>query len=219
MNAPSALQPNEEIRRQERLHPAVFGLPVFLLILLLLPTIPLLFFFNMMGNMFGQISPQGPHFPVALVWLILILTDLLPALLLFIFVLVAYLNSQITLTNKRLLYRTGFLVRAAGELPLENVEAIFVVEPFLGCLLGYGTVTVSTLGGLRLPLRVPWQATHLPRSPAKRRRLSQSRQPSCAKAPTSARRRYPIHAEVLMSSPCPRNEDRRQSHGRTGQSV
>ncbi len=153
MNAPSALQPNEEIRRQERLHPAVFGLPVFLLILLLLPTIPLLFFFNMMGNMFGQISPQGPHFPVALVWLILILTDLLPALLLFIFVLVAYLNSQITLTNKRLLYRTGFLVRAAGELPLENVEAIFVVEPFLGCLLGYGTVTVSTLGGLRLPLR------------------------------------------------------------------
>jgi uncharacterized membrane protein YdbT with pleckstrin-like domain len=70
-----------------------------------------------------------------------------------IVVLVAYLSCQITLTNKRLVYRTGFLARAAGELPLENVEATFILEPLLGRLLGYGTVAVSTLGGLQLPLR------------------------------------------------------------------
>jgi uncharacterized membrane protein YdbT with pleckstrin-like domain len=79
--------------------------------------------------------------------------DLFPALLVFILVLVAYLNCEITLTNKRLIYRTGFLVRAAGELPLENVEAMFILEPLLGRLLGYGTVAVSTLGGLQFPLR------------------------------------------------------------------
>jgi uncharacterized membrane protein YdbT with pleckstrin-like domain len=45
-------------------------------------------------------------------------------------------NSEITLTNKRLIYRTGFLARAAGELPLENVDAIFIFEPLLGRLLG-----------------------------------------------------------------------------------
>jgi hypothetical protein len=152
MNPPSPIQPDEEIRRQERLHPGIFGLPVLMLILLLVPTIPLLFFLNMMGNMVGQLNPQaGPRF--GFIWLFVILLDLLPALLVFILVLVAYLNSQITLTNKRLLYRTGFLVRAAGELPLENVEAMFILEPLLGRLLGYGTVTVSTLGGLRLPLQ------------------------------------------------------------------
>ena len=35
---------------------------------------------------------------------------------------------------------------------MENVEAIFILEPLLGRLLGYGTVAVSSLGGLRLPL-------------------------------------------------------------------
>jgi hypothetical protein len=34
-----------------------------------------------------------------------------------------------------------------------SVEAIFILEPFLGRLLGYGTVTVSSSGGLRLPLQ------------------------------------------------------------------
>jgi hypothetical protein len=78
---------------------------------------------------------------------------LLPALLFFFLVLAAYLNPQVILTNKRLIYRTGFLARAAGELPLENVDAIFILEPLRGRLLGYGTVTVSSLGGLRLPLQ------------------------------------------------------------------
>ena len=44
--------------------------------------------------------------------------DLLPALLYFIVILLAYQNSEITLTNKRLIHRTGFVARAAGELPL-----------------------------------------------------------------------------------------------------
>jgi len=34
-----------------------------------------------------------------------------------------------------------------GELPLENVEAIYLSEPLFGRLLGYGTVLVTSLGG------------------------------------------------------------------------
>jgi hypothetical protein len=107
----------------------------------------------MMGNMVGQLSPQGSRPPISILWLFPIAIDILPALLFFFLVLAAYLNCQIILTNKRLIYRTGFLVRAAGELPLENVDAIFILEPLLGRLLGYGTVTVSSLGGLRLPFQ------------------------------------------------------------------
>lgn len=153
MNLSSALQSDEEILRQERLHPGIFGLPVVLLVLFLLPTIPILFLFKMLGNMVSQLSPGGPSFASANLSLLLISLGLLPALFVFVVVLVAYLNSQITLTNRRLIYRTGFVVRAAGELPLENVDAMFMLEPLLGRLFGYGTVTVSSLGGLQLPFR------------------------------------------------------------------
>jgi hypothetical protein len=149
----SDFRPNEEILRQERLHPGIFALPVVLFVAFLIPTIPVIFFLNMMGTMIGQLNAQGPRSPLSILWLVLVSIDLLPALLYFIVILMAYQNSEITLTNKRLIYRTGFVARAAGELPLENVEALFILEPLLGRLLGYGTVTVSSIGGLRLPLR------------------------------------------------------------------
>ena len=153
MNPFSDFHPNEEILRQERLHAGIFALPVVLFVAFLIPTIPVLFLLNTMGNMIGQLNPQGPRSPFPMLWLVLVAMDLLPALLYFIVILLAYQNSEITLTNKRLIYRTGFVARAAGELPLENVEAIFILEPLLGRLLGYGTVTVSSIGGLRLPLQ------------------------------------------------------------------
>jgi hypothetical protein len=153
MNPLSCISAPEETIREERLHPGIFGLPIILSIALLLPTIPLLFLFNMMQNVFSQLSPNVSRFPGPILWFLLIVIDMLPALVFFLLVLAAYQNCRITLTNKRLIYRTGFLVRAAGELPLENVEGIFILEPLLGRLLGYGTVAVSTLGGLRLPLQ------------------------------------------------------------------
>jgi hypothetical protein len=39
-----------------------------------------------------------------------------------------------------------------GELPLENVDAIFKEESFLGSLFGYGAVIVTSVGGIRLPI-------------------------------------------------------------------
>jgi hypothetical protein len=103
--------------------------------------------------------------------------DLLPALLYFIVILLAYQNSEITLTNKRLVYRTGFVARAAGELPLENVEAIFILEPLLGRLLGYGTVTVSSIGRLRLPLH--YLAKPQVFQAALQRAVAQAKSPAC----------------------------------------
>jgi hypothetical protein len=56
------------------------------------------------------------------------------------------------LTDRRLVFRTGFLSRRSGELPLENIESIYISEPFLGRLCGYGTVTVTTVGGAHFRL-------------------------------------------------------------------
>lgn len=41
---------------------------------------------------------------------------------------------------------TGFLNKISGELPLENVESIYIAEPLFGRILGYGTVAVTSVG-------------------------------------------------------------------------
>jgi len=147
------LQSGERILSQARIHPGIFGLPVLTLIFCLFPILPILFIFRMMGNLLGQLNQPGAPAAFNLLLFLPLAVLLFPPLLVLLLTLLAYLKSEITLTNKRLIYSTGFLVRAAGELPLENVEAMFILEPILGRLLGYGTVAVSTLGGLQFPLR------------------------------------------------------------------
>jgi uncharacterized membrane protein YdbT with pleckstrin-like domain len=59
---------------------------------------------------------------------------------------VAYRKSEIVLTNKRLIYRTGLLSRMSGELPLENVEMLTIFESLLGRTFGFGRITEATSG-------------------------------------------------------------------------
>jgi uncharacterized membrane protein YdbT with pleckstrin-like domain len=150
---PINLQSDERILTQARIHPGIFGLPIVALIVCLVPILPILFIFRMMGNVLGQLNQPGVPAAFSFLLVLPLAVSLVPSLLVLLLALLAYLRSEITLTNKRLIYSNGFLVRAAGELPLENVEAMFILEPILGRLLGYGTVAVSTLGGLRFPLR------------------------------------------------------------------
>jgi uncharacterized membrane protein YdbT with pleckstrin-like domain len=63
-----------------------------------------------------------------------------------------YLKSEVTLTDRRLVFRTGYLSRRSGEVPLENVESIYIFEPLIGRMCGYGTVTVTTVGAARFVL-------------------------------------------------------------------
>jgi len=65
-----------------------------------------------------------------------------------------YRNYEITLTDKRLRFRVGFLFRCSGDISLENIESVFLGEPLLGRLLGYGTVIVIGTGGT--PFRLPY---------------------------------------------------------------
>jgi uncharacterized membrane protein YdbT with pleckstrin-like domain len=144
---------NETTLAQARLHWAIFILPLLATGMLLLVALPFLFLIHVFSNMVSQINPQHvtpvggflsvfPFLPVVIVGLPLLVITW-----------VAYLKSEITLTNRRLIFRAGFLMRIAGEIPLENVEAIIIVEPLMGRVFGYGTVIVTSVGGLRFPLR------------------------------------------------------------------
>ena len=55
--------------------------------------------------------------------------------------------TEMAVTNKRVIVKTGLAKRRTIELLLSRIESIAVDEPALGRLMGYGTVIVKGTGG------------------------------------------------------------------------
>lgn len=62
---------------------------------------------------------------------------------------ITYSTSEIGVTNKRVLVKTGFLRRRSLELLLSKVEGITVDQGIMGRILGFGTIIVSGVGGTK----------------------------------------------------------------------
>jgi uncharacterized membrane protein YdbT with pleckstrin-like domain len=63
-------------------------------------------------------------------------------------------SSEFAITNKRVLIKVGLIRRHSLELLLQKVEGIGVDQGFLGRVLGYGTITVSGVGGTKEAFRM-----------------------------------------------------------------
>ena len=114
-------------------------------------SVPLIFVFHGLFAALGRMGmPANPS--LNLVWLSALVPYFVVVLGLLLGTWFSYSKSEVTLTNRRLVFRTGFLSRRCGELPLENVESIYISEPLLGRMCGYGSVTVTTVGGAAFPL-------------------------------------------------------------------
>jgi uncharacterized membrane protein YdbT with pleckstrin-like domain len=55
--------------------------------------------------------------------------------------------TEMAVTNKRVIVKTGIADRRTVEILLSRIESVAVEEPALGRLLGFGTVTVRGTGG------------------------------------------------------------------------
>ena len=55
--------------------------------------------------------------------------------------------TEMVVTNKRVIVKTGILSRRTFEMLLSRIESIGVEEPVLGRMLGYGTVILRGVGG------------------------------------------------------------------------
>ena len=134
-----------------RLHWGIF-IPVLLFALFpILASVPLIFMFHGLFKALGRMG-MAANPGLNLIWLSAFVPYLVMVLGLLLGTWFSYAKSEVTLTNRRLVYRTGFLSRRSGELPLENVESIYISEPLLGRMCGYGSVTVTTVGGAAFPL-------------------------------------------------------------------
>ena len=134
-----------------RLHWGVFIPVIFILLALCVPVLPILFVLNMMASLARSVSPHSAPSNPWIYFLFIPEGIVFGATLMVTWI--AYFKSEITLTSKRLIFRTGVLSRMTGELPLQNVESIFIIEPLIGRLCGYGTVTVTSIGGRVFPFR------------------------------------------------------------------
>jgi uncharacterized membrane protein YdbT with pleckstrin-like domain len=62
---------------------------------------------------------------------------------------VAYRTTELGVTNKRVIVKTGLVRRRTLELLLRQVEAISVDQSLLGRLFGFGSTTLTGTGGVR----------------------------------------------------------------------
>lgn len=55
-------------------------------------------------------------------------------------------TTEIAITNKRLVYKKGLVARYVGEMSIDRIEGVNVLQGILGRMLGYGRVMVRGMG-------------------------------------------------------------------------
>jgi len=56
-------------------------------------------------------------------------------------------STEMAVTNKRVIMKTGFVSRRSVELVLSKIESVTVDQNLLGRIFGYGTITIRGTGG------------------------------------------------------------------------
>lgn len=138
---------------QTRVHWGIFIPALLAMILLVMALSPILILAHFVENIMSQLKPPPAIFTGGLPYLLVFLPAILIGLPLLLLTWVAYLKSEVRLTNRRLIFRTGLASKTTGELTLENVDAIIINQPLFGRIFGYGTVIVTSVGGLHFPLQ------------------------------------------------------------------
>ena len=64
------------------------------------------------------------------------------------------ISSEFAITNKRVLIKVGLVRRHSLELLLQKIEGIGVDQTITGRILGFGTITVSGVGGTKEAFRM-----------------------------------------------------------------
>ena len=139
------LVPGETLLYQTRHHWVVLLVPTIIAVVLAAPGVALLVWAvksrDTNGVTLGSstISPQG----LAITGGVLLFL----ALVVFFYGIAKRNATEMAVTNKRVLIKTGMAGRRTLDMMLTTVESIGVEETVMGRMLGYGTVIVRGTGG------------------------------------------------------------------------
>jgi len=68
--------------------------------------------------------------------------------------LIRRISTELAVTDRRVIYKSGLLARHTLEMNRSKVESVDVDQSLLGRLLGFGTIIVRGTGGSLEPIRV-----------------------------------------------------------------
>lgn len=71
---------------------------------------------------------------------------LLMGVMRFVQMMIVKATTEIAVTNKRLVYKRGLVARYVGEMNIDRVEGVNVLQGVLGRIFGYGRVMVRGMG-------------------------------------------------------------------------
>jgi len=134
------LIPGESIQYETRLHWVVMLGHAVIGILLALLAIATLIGWASLGTKTKGSSIPGAVYLIALVFF-------LAGGALFLAGVLRRRATEMAVTSKRVIVKTGIAERRTVEILLSRIESVAVDEPALGRLLGYGTVIVRGTGG------------------------------------------------------------------------
>ena len=132
----SVLQPNETVRYRGDIHWKVYVPGVALAI------VGLFFLFAAPHSTFGA-------FMTKLIGLVLFL----PGIGLTVWAWFLRWTTEIAVTDKRIIYKSGFIQRHTVEMQMDKVESVDVDQSILGRIFNYGDITVRGTGATLEPFR------------------------------------------------------------------
>lgn len=132
------LQPGETVRAVGRLHWLIFARAMLVLLLAIVVAV---------ASRYPKDADTQRYILVVAGFLLVL------AILIFLVAWVRRNGTEIVVTDRRVIYKRGFLARHTIEMNLSKVETVDVNQTFAGRLLGYGTVLVRGTGESLEPLR------------------------------------------------------------------
>ena len=136
--------PDEQLRAVGRLHWAIYLKSWFVLILALAAGID---FFHLRSA--DAASPDGS---ISLVLEVVGAALLIVGLLMLLSAWVRRVTTEIVVTDRRILFKEGFLRRRTMEMNMSKVETVDVVQSIPGRIFNYGTILIRGTGSSYEPL-------------------------------------------------------------------
>jgi len=137
------LVPGEVVIYQTRLHWIVMFWHIVLSVLLLEIPALLLLFYAMNRE---QMDSQARHLMVGGGIALLLISGVIISV-----GAIKRNSTEMAVTSRRVLIKTGIASRRTIEMLLSKIESIVVTEPFWGRMFGYGTVVIRGTGGTPEP--------------------------------------------------------------------
>ena len=78
---------------------------------------------------------------------------LLVAIVLFLRSSIARVNTEIVVTDKRIIHKVGWFAHRSEEMNITKIETVEVRQGVMGGIFGYGTVLIKGTGGGWEPLQ------------------------------------------------------------------